>query len=114
MPIMLQQQLYILLQSRPKGHKCFFVSCDDETFNTYAGIWSLYKAFERNSDLSGVRPALHLPLTVPYWLRLLWRGKSNKGYVCYSSNKLLSSGFVFPLGLNGAIRRVVSLGFGIN
>jgi nucleoside-diphosphate-sugar epimerase len=87
---------------------CFFVSCDEEPLNTYAGIWSLYKAYEKECSPEAVKPALHLPLIVPYALRRLWRGNSNKGDVRYSSKKLISAGFVFPLGLNRAIQKIVS------
>jgi len=91
-----------------EGTECFFVSCDEEPLNTYAGIWPLYKACEDGLSAEAVRPALHVPLIVPYILRRLWRGHSNRGDVRYSSKKLMSAGFVFPLGLRKAIKKVAS------
>jgi nucleoside-diphosphate-sugar epimerase len=85
---------------------CFFVSCDHEQLNTYAGLWSLYRAVEQGKPIEEIKPAPHLPLVVPYVLRKLWRGKGNYGDVRYSSAKLLATGFHFHLGLEGAVRRI--------
>ena len=88
---------------------CFFVSCDHERLNTYAGLWSLYSAIENGRQVDEIEPALHLPIVVPYLLRKLWRGTGNPGDVRYSSEKLLSTGFCYRLGVEGAVRRLVSL-----
>ncbi len=98
-----------LISHSAGGPECFFVSYDDEPLNMYADIWSLYKAHEKNHSFKVVRPALHLPAIIPYLLRVLWRGGGNKGNVRYSSKKLLSSGFDFPMGLHGTIKRIASL-----
>ena len=95
--------------SRPfKNPQCFFVSCDHEPLNTFAGIWALYKAFKKNRPLEGIRPAPHLPLIVPHILRRLWRGRSNRGDVRYSSEKLMSKGFKFPLDFKETVKQIVS------
>ncbi len=86
--------------------ECFFVSCDSESLNTFAGLWSLYKAVRRKDSTKEVYPVLHLPLFIPWLLRSIWRGKRNMGNVRYSSQKLLSTGFKFPLGIKGAIERI--------
>jgi nucleoside-diphosphate-sugar epimerase len=91
------------------GPSCFFVSCDHERLNTYAGLWSLYKAIERGKSVEGIQPTLHLPIIIPYLLRKLWRGTGNQGDVRYSSEKLLSIGFCYRIGVEGAVRRLVSL-----
>jgi nucleoside-diphosphate-sugar epimerase len=85
----------------------FFVSCDHETLNTFAGLWALYKAAENNRPLNNVRPVPRLPLIVPYILRRLWRGKGNRGDVRYSSKKIISKGFNFPHGLQGAVESII-------
>jgi len=90
------------------GLQCYIVSCDEEPLNTYAGVWSLYKAYEKNKKIGTVQPVFRLPLIVPYLMRTLYRGKSNKGNVRYSSRKLAATGFVFPLGVIGAIKRIYS------
>jgi nucleoside-diphosphate-sugar epimerase len=87
---------------------CFFVSCDHEQLNTYAGLWSLYRVLEQGKPIEEIEPAPHLPLVFPYVLRKLWRGKGNYGDVRYSSAKLLATGFQFPLGIEGAVRRLAA------
>ena len=88
--------------------RCFFVSCDHEPLNTFAGLWSLYNAIQNRKPIDSVRPMKHLPIFIPFILRRLVRGHSNKGDVRYSSKKLLSEGFKFTLGLEGAIKRVIN------
>jgi nucleoside-diphosphate-sugar epimerase len=87
---------------------CFFVSCDHERLNTFAGLWSLYRAIERGQPVEKIEPMMHLPMIVPYLLRKLLKGKGNLGNVRYSSEKLLSTGFCYPLGVEGAVQRIVS------
>lgn len=88
--------------------QCFFVSCDNEPMNTFAGIWKLYKNFERVGSFDESGPmVVHLPVAFPHMLRTVMRGASNRGDTVYSSEKLLRHGFVFPLGLKGAIRQVI-------
>jgi nucleoside-diphosphate-sugar epimerase len=86
---------------------CYFVSCDHEPLNTYAGIWALYQAIRDSHNADEVRPVLHLPLIVPYILRSLWRGIGNRGDVRYSSKKILSEGFRFPLDLKATVKSLV-------
>lgn len=87
--------------------QCFFVSCDHEPLNTFAGLWSLYRACQRNYPVEDVRPIPHLPIAVPHMMRRLQYGKRNKGNIRFSSEKLLSSGFIFPLGIGGAVRQLI-------
>ena len=88
--------------------QCFFVSCDHEFMNTFAGIWKLYKNFEQVGSFDESGPmVVHLPVAFPHMLRTVMRGASNRGDIVYSSEKLLCNGFVFPLGLKGAIRQVI-------
>jgi len=89
--------------------RCFFVSCDHEPLNTFAGLWSLYNAIQNQKPIDSAQPVKHLPISIPFLLRRLFRGHSNKGDVRYSSKKLLSEGFKFTLGLEGAIRRVINV-----
>ena len=85
----------------------FFVSCDHEPLNTFGGLWSLYHAIEQQRPIDGLKPLPHVPIIVPYILRRLWRGSCNYGNVRYSSEKLLSEGFRYRLGVEGAVRRIV-------
>ena len=97
--------------SRPfNTSQCYFVSCDHEPLNTFAGLWALYRAFENDCPVDSVWPAPHLPLIVPHTLRKLWRGRGNRGDVRYSSEKLISEGFKFPLGVKGAVKQIIKSG----
>lgn len=93
---------------------CYFVSCDNEPLNTYAGLWALYRAIERDEPVEGIRPVCHLPVPISHVLRKLWKGVGNRGDVRYSSDKLLSTGFQFHLGVNGVVRRIASIKNAIN
>lgn len=85
----------------------FLISCDHEPLNTYAGIWALYQAIRDGQNIDQVRPVLHLPMVFPYLLRRLWRGVGNRGDVRYSSKKLLSTGFKFPLDLRATVQNLI-------
>ena len=85
----------------------FFVSCDHERFNTFGGLWSLYKAMQQGRSIEGIDRVIHLPIVIPYMLRRLRRGAANYGNIRYSSEKLLSTGFQYRLGVKGAVRRIV-------
>jgi nucleoside-diphosphate-sugar epimerase len=86
--------------------ECFFVSCDHERFNTFGGLWSLYKVIQQSRSIESVGSMIHLPLVIPHILRRLSRRNSNYGNVRYSSEKLLSTGFRYRLGVEGAVRRI--------
>lgn len=86
----------------------FFVSCDHERFNTFGGLWLLYKAIQQGRSIKDIGPVLHLPIMIPYILRRLRRGTDNYGNVRYSSEKLLSTGFRYSLGVEGAVRCIVA------
>lgn len=85
--------------------QCFIVSNDNEPYNTFAGLWALYRSLVTGRKEVQLIP--HLPILIPYLLRLIWRGIGNRGDVIYSSEKLLSTGFVFHIGLVGAVQQMV-------
>jgi nucleoside-diphosphate-sugar epimerase len=87
--------------------QCFIVSTDREPLNTYGELWNLCKAISKGSQQESIGPVLHLPVIVPHLVRLLKRGKSNRGNVRYSSAKLMSSDFIFPLGIKKAVQQVI-------
>ena len=92
---------------RPCGRpRCFFVSCDEEPANTFAGLWSLYKAAQAGNMESELRSMPHLPWIIPFVVRRLWRGPGNPGDVRYSAKKLLAEGFQFGVGVRGAVLRL--------
>jgi nucleoside-diphosphate-sugar epimerase len=86
----------------------FFISCDHERFNTFGGLWSLYKAIQQGRPIEGISPVIHLPIIIPHILRRLCRGSSNYGNIHYPSEKLLSTGFRYGLGVEGAVRRIAA------
>lgn len=94
--------------SRPfKTPSCYFVSNDHDSLNTFAGLWALYRAIKNNHPIDCVRPVPHLPIIIPHLMRLLWRGKGNRGDVRYSSEKLISKGFKFSLGVKGTLKQII-------
>lgn len=96
--------------SRPiNSPQCYFVSCDHEPLNTFAGLWAFCKGIKNNKPINEVKPVTHLPLIIPFLLRKLVHGQSNRGDVRYSSEKLISAGFNFNLGLKGAVQQVISM-----
>jgi len=100
----------IHLESHAGIHpSCFFVSCDHEPLNTYAGLWDLYKAMERDQSVQKISSVVHLPIIVPFFLRRIFKGAGSLGNVRYSSEKLLSTGFRYRLGIEGTVRRIVSI-----
>ena len=90
--------------------QCFIVSTDHEPLNTYCELWNLCKAIKEGGQQNSIRSVLHLPVIVPHLVRLLRRGKSTRGDTCYSSKKLMSTDFIFPLGIKGAIQQVMQRG----
>lgn len=98
--------IYFISRPVSRPH-CYFVSCDHEPLNTFAGLWSLYKAYKNNRVEGTVRQIPHLPLIIPHILRKLVRGSGNRSDVRYSSAKLISMGFTYRIGIKEAVRRVV-------
>ncbi|MEI7997362.1 MAG: SDR family oxidoreductase, partial [Methylococcaceae bacterium] len=96
------------VNTRFESPECFFVSCDYERFNTFGGLWSLYKAIQQDRFIEKIVPKIYLPIIVPYILRRVWRGSCNYGNVRYSSGKLLSTGFRYNLGVEGAVRNIAT------
>jgi nucleoside-diphosphate-sugar epimerase len=89
------------------GVQRYFVSCDDDPQNTFAGLWSLYMGMKRNTAMGSLRPAMHMPIIVPHLVRRALRGPANSGDVKYSPAKLLSEGFRYRVGVTGAVRRLI-------
>ena len=92
------------LKSHFKKPEVFFVSCDHERYNTFGGLWELYGAVQRKVPADEINPKHYSPIFLPYILRRIRRGPCNFGNVRYSSEKLLSKGFRFRLGVEGAVR----------
>jgi nucleoside-diphosphate-sugar epimerase len=85
----------------------FFVSYDHEPMSTNAGLWALYSACQNHRSLEGLKPVPHLPIIFPHLLRRLCGRGRNRGNVRYSPQRLLATGFSFPLGLMGAVQQVI-------
>lgn len=89
--------IYFKNQSSMTSNNCFVVSYDDQKINKIAEIHAIR---------TGKKIQIHLPWYIPYILRRISQGKCNRGDVIYSSNKLLSTGFTFPLGIMLAIKDI--------
>lgn len=84
----------------------FFVSYDDDKRNTLQGVYKLCSTIQGKSYNNF---CLSLPNYIPFIIRKLFKGKSLHGRVRFSEEKLQSSGFVFPLGLKGALMDICCL-----
>jgi len=85
----------------------YFVSSDHETDTRMHDIASLYSSIR----CSGTRNATirwYLPVFVPYLLRWFAGRGGNKGNLAYSSTKLISTGFEYPVGVTETIHRICS------
>ncbi len=98
--------LYFIEHSTLNNPDCFIVSCDQDNMNTVAGCLALVEAIKSNSSLENVKPLFHVPWIVPYIIRRLIKGPCNRGDVCYSTDKLLSTGFTYPRGFIGALKDI--------
>lgn len=87
--------------------QCFFVSSDHEQINTHAKLWSFYKACKNGQDAFMDYHVMHLPIILPYIVRKICGRTGNRGDVRYSSEKLISEGFKYSVGLQGAVKRLV-------
>ncbi len=85
--------------------KCFFVSYDEDSLNTYAGLRLLYYSLDNKKSIDEIPKYVHLPIFIPYILRKILRGTGNMGDVKYSSNSILSHGFSYKIGLNETVKK---------
>jgi nucleoside-diphosphate-sugar epimerase len=98
----------VRLREGPQGvRELYFVSYDDidslplaELRRRAAGVFSETPALQER------RPR-HLPLVVPHLLRILAGRVANRGDVLYASARLRESGYRFPIGPDGIVRRVL-------
>lgn len=95
------------IDSSFKQPECFFVSCDHERYNTFAGVAGVYQSCILNKHEASVSEPFYLPLFIPYLIRRLARDGGNIGSVKYSSKKLMDSGFSFKYGLKEMVDGVV-------
>lgn len=86
--------------------ECYIVSCDNDPRNTFAGLWRLYREYGHRDATAHGRGVPHLPIAVPHMMRSLRRGRVNRGDIRYSADKLLSTGFRFSLGVEGAVESI--------
>lgn len=87
----------------PGQKECFIVNYPLDSAHTYAGCVSLYRSVKFKTNLPIIP---HLHWIVPYLLRKLASRASNKGNIYYSSEKLMNTGFRFPLGFHNSIKEI--------
>jgi nucleoside-diphosphate-sugar epimerase len=98
--------MYFLDHPASQNPDCYIVSYDNEQMNTVAGCLALCEAIKKKSSLEKTKPLPHLPWVVPYLIRRLSKGECNRSDVRYSPAKLLSTGFKYIRGFNGALREI--------
>lgn len=96
------------INSRFEEPTVFFVSCDHEPLNTFGGLWELYKTVQQGGNTKQVTRRTYFPEIIPYLLRRVARGPCNRGYIRYSSSRLMATGFRYRLGVEGAVRRIAA------
>lgn len=87
--------IHLLQTSMPEGCETFIVSSDEEAGGTHADV---YVTVRRLLGRRFTKMRCLCPIRLAYWYRLLRHGESNLGDVCYSSRRLLSTGFEMPFG----------------
>ena len=93
---------------RPAGDpRVFFVSLDHDPLNTVANLWRLHRALSGGQSGRELGLFPHLPAAVPHLLRRLASGRGNRGSVRYASDRLLSEGFRYSLGVADAVQRIL-------
>lgn len=98
--------LYVA-ESRRRLSGTFIVGCDEDRRNTVSQIYNLVRSKIGHDTIT---ENFCMPVGVPYLIRYLFRGRSLHGRSRFSSSKLLATGFTYPLGLDGAIERICTLG----
>lgn len=85
--------------------ECYFVSCDSDSYNTFAGLFGLYHSLKNHTR--PIHIPFSFPLIVPYLLRRFVRGRGNLGSVIYSSEKLIGQGFVYKFDVKKMVHEMV-------
>ncbi len=102
-----------LTEQEFKAPNVFFVACDEDPLNSIEGIFKVFKDVRMQKGMVKSKAIPSLPLWVPYAIRTLRRGKGNPGDVRYSSAKLLSTGFRYPIGFRKAVKNSCRFQMGI-
>ena len=86
----------------------FIVSCDHDPNMKFRHLKLNYPGTCSEGFLRDLISKCSLPITIPFLIRNLLNGKSNKGDVTYSAKKLIDSGFDFPLTVNETLNRIAA------
>jgi nucleoside-diphosphate-sugar epimerase len=91
------------LERAPVGTTTWIVSSDDEDGNTNSAVRRyLLSRLGQSRSTGGSAPIL-----LPYMLRRIRHGRTNRGDIVYSSRRLLDAGFTFPFGLRRGLDAAV-------
>jgi len=85
---------------------CFFVSSDNDPATTFSDLFELYKQLSPQNNINKNYKPIHLPIYIPYFLRKIIKRNGNMGDVRYSSEKLFSTGFKYPLSIEDSLRQI--------
>lgn len=98
--------VFFLERPSSRTPRIFFVSLDDDPLNTFSDLWSIYREMASPGKQNVITRIPHLPVIVPYGLRLLVGRPGNSGKVKYSSKRLVSAGFSYSLGVRKTIEKI--------
>lgn len=98
-----------LMGTAPDKPACYFVSCDHMPASRLTDMDARYRQIASGIDGPRPRCSFSLPIGVPYLLRKMIGRGGNRGDIRYSSKKLLSTGFRFPVDITEAVRRLAAV-----
>lgn len=96
-----------IVQKTESPIDCYFISLDHEPLNTLSGLQALYYEIKCKGSSDYAHSGFALPPAIPHLVRKMIRGHSLHGSVRFSSEKLMKTGFKFPLGLKGTVKSLM-------
>jgi nucleoside-diphosphate-sugar epimerase len=101
--------LFFLKRGDSNRLEKYFVSIDDDSECTISHLWAICRCLlSTNCHENSLAKPLHLPVFFIYYLRLFLGRPANYGDIKYSSNKILSEGFVYSMNVRKAVEAVLS------
>jgi len=107
--------MFFLNNATGKLPQKYFISIDMDPENTVSRLWTVYQEiFSGDRMQLSNRKFSHLPIFVPYCIRSILGKPSNWGDIRYSSQKLLSEGFKYQMGVREIIKEILRTRMSIN
>lgn len=105
--------LFLMSNAVRMSPQKYFVSIDMDPENTVSRLWAAHREIVSENGMRKPK-LLHLPISFPYYIRSFLGKPSNWGDTRYSSQKLLSDGFEYQMGVREVIKDVLRARMSIN